>query len=744
MVTVLAVVTAGVSFRAFGQQTAPTSSPAELISHDLESLAATLNDTQAPRDQREDAARRLLSRRSPEARKILNDALVGMNSGASLAVVRALTEDIRPEPALIDPLFAVLGENRSAEFNRASATALANYNDVPAVLLRLVTIVQRNTSPEAVRREAIAALGKLIEKRSAEVLVGILTSPNEQPRIRTAAGEALIDMTGLSEYGQNQSQWAAWWALNSRKSDLEFRGDLLPRRAVRADQTRQRLTDLIDEVRRTYTTRYRTAAAAQQPEILNNYLHSPSPEVRAIGAGIAASEVAGNKPLPAAVRDQLRNLIGDSDPTVRAAVANALAKVNDPASLQPMLTQLAQETDGDVRASIAEALGPINDLQAVPALLRLLSDPSKAAATKAAQALEALGPKIRSDNPELARQTAEALRQALLMRPPGSGNNEVRAAVVDAMTPLRQEQLLDPLYLMLRPRLDESPDIRRRVLKAIGAIGNPQSAPRIATYFEDAEPLVRLWAIRAMGDMPTAAEYAEPLFRRLDPTVEKDTSVQKQAWDVFLPLLPTMSIESLAGYADRLKRDPEKQFLVQKALEDKLRAANDQDALADLWQNMGDTLMAPENNDPHNAAIYFRKALDYRKGVAGTPEVVITRLRDALMKSLLKNKQYRDAVQFAAESIKDNGANLSTMGGAIRNEADRLKDENDLESATQLIAEARNMSPPLADFILAQLEDIETQIKRKLQERGATDAMYSRSSAAAPTTAGSTNVARRQ
>jgi HEAT repeat protein len=741
MVTVLAALAATVPFRAFGQQTTPTTSPAELIRRDLESLATTLNDNQAPRDQREDAARRLLSRQSPEARKILNDALVSMNSGASLAVARALTEDTRPDATMIDPLFAVLGENRSAEFNRASAAALGNYKGVPAVLLRLIAIVQRNTSPEAVRREAIAALGKLVERRSAELLVSVLTSPAEQPRIRTAAAEALADMTGLSEYGQNADQWAAWWALNARKSDAEFRSDLLPRRAVRADQTRQRLTDLIDEVRRTYTTRYRTAAAAQQPEILNNYLHSPNAEVRAIGAGIAASEVAGNKPLPAAVRDQLRNLIGDSDPSVRAAVANALAKVNDPASLQPLLTQLAEESDGDVRASIAEALGPINDLQAVPALLRLLSDPSKAAATKAAQALEALGQKI-SEDPALARQTAEALRQALVMRPPGSGNNEVRAAVVDAMTPLRQEQLLDPLYLMLRPRLDESPDIRRRVLKAIGAIGNPQSAPRIATYFEDAEPLVRLWAIRAMGDMRNAAEYAEPLFRRLDPTVEKDTSVQKQAWDIFLQLLPAMSIENLAGYADRLKRDPEKQFLVQKALEDKLIAANDQDALADLWQNMGDTLMAPENNDPHNAAIYFRKALDYRKSIPGTPEVVITRLRDALMKSLLKNKQYRDAVQFAAESIKDNGANLSTMGGAIRNEADRLKDVNDLEGATQLITEARNMTPPLADFILAQLDDIETQIKRKLQERGATDAMYSRS-AAGPTTADSTVVARR-
>jgi HEAT repeat protein len=716
--TVLAALTATACFRA-DAQTKPTSSPAELIASDLTALSAMLNDPQAPRDQREEAARRLLSRATPESRKILNDALVNLTSGSALAVVRALADDQRPDPELVNPLFAALVENRSSEFTRACAAALANYKDTPNVLARLIGTVQ-HTPPyaEAVRRETISALGKLVDKRAAEVLVGLATSPAEQPRIRLAATDALVDMTGLTEFGQNFDQWAAWWAPNARKSDMEFRNDVLPRRAARNDQIHQRWNDLVEEVRRTYTTRYRTAAAPQQPEILLSYLRSTSPEVRTIGAGIARDEVAGNKPLPASVRDQLRYMIGDSDPAVRLGVANALAKINDPASLAPLLTQLAQESDADVRASLAEALGPINDLQAVPALLRLLSDASKTAATRAAQALELLGPKIRAESPDLAKQTADALRQALAARPPGAANNDVRAAMVDAMTPLKQEQLLqDPLYLMLRPRPDESPDIRRRVLKAIGTIGNPQSAPRIATYLEDDEPLVRLWAVRAMGNMPTAYEYAEPLFRRMDPTVERDASVQDEAWLVFQTVLPALSIERLNSYAARFQSHPQHQFVVQAALEDKLKAANNQPALADLWENMGETLMKPENNDPRNAAVYVRQALDFKKNIPNIQPVVLVRLRENLMRALLRSRQYREAVQFAADSIRENVANTGPMGGYIRAEAERLRDDNDLEGATQLIQETKTMSPPLADPIPAQLADIESQIKRKMQER---------------------------
>ena len=315
---VLATLAACVWPRASAAQTAsPAVAPDAAAKNDLDQLAAVLSDSQSRQEQKDEAARRLVSRQSQGARAILGNALVDLNNPAGqLAAARALQEVAEPDPALINPLFAALGNNR--QLTEAAARALANYKTNPEVLNRLTTIVQRRpAAPESVRREIIRALGSIIEKRAAETLVSVLKNTDETAATQTAAAEALADLTGISDYGQDPQQWAAWWAANVDKSEVEFRNDLLPPRSAKYDQIRQRYNSLTSELETILKAQYQGAPASQRPDVIMRDLKSTEPEVRAVGVVIIRDDALDNKPITAPTKDQLRSMIGDSSASLR-------------------------------------------------------------------------------------------------------------------------------------------------------------------------------------------------------------------------------------------------------------------------------------------------------------------------------------------------------------------------------------------------------------------------------------------
>jgi HEAT repeat protein len=713
LLTAAAVVAAPRASRA--QDNSPADAAA-VAKRDLEQLSAILNDPQARQEQRDEAARRLVSRQSPDARAILANSLGDFNNPAGqLAAARALQDIAQPDPALINPLFAALGNNR--QLTEAAARALANYKTNPEVLTRLTSIVDRRpAAPESVRREIIRALGSIIEKRAALTLVNVLKSSDETAATQTDAAKALADLTGISDFGQDPQQWAQWWAANANKSEADFRNDLLPPRSARYDQIRQRYNALTSELEGILKSQYQTAPAAQHPDIILRYLKSAEPEVRAVGGEIIKDDALDNKPIPAAARDQLRSMIGDSSAKVRIATADALAKLNDAGSLDPLLAQLAQESDGEVRAALAQALAPINDLRAVPALLSLLDDPSYAAARAAAEALESLGPKIR-DDASLSLRTARALRDELNKRVAGPGNAELREALVKAMVPLRQEELLATYYQLLNERSGETAEIRRWALRAIGEIGNPQAAAVVVNALSDRDPRVRLEAVRAIGKVRTAAEYAETLMHRLDTNEEPDQSVRDEAWRVLQSVLPNLTPPQLANFSDRFKDDPQRQLIVLLALRDQLIKLNLEDDLANTRQNIGAVEM--RLNDPKSAAEDFKLALEHKKVQPNPVDgVVLVGLMEDRMKALLLSRQYAEAIAFAAQNIRENPNNQQPMGAAIRQEAARLQGAGSLDDALKLIQEAHKMDPPLATQYRDQLSEIEADIQKRLNQRG--------------------------
>jgi HEAT repeat protein len=684
----------------------PRARAQEAAAEDTSALVRQLNDASPDSEkQRDEAARRIASRTSPEARQAVIHAIRDIgNPSAQLSIAKALTEVPKPDPDAVDPLFALIGSRQ--DLTEYAAKALANYKTQPGVLTRLINFAQARQQPEWVRVPVIRAIGTLVEKRAAQFLIDTTRSGDESQAVVNAAADALVSMTGLTENGRDLQRWERWWQANSEKNDDTFRNDILASRVAPFDQLRARYSALSREVGVLLRDSYLSAPDAQKKDTVLRYLRDTEPEIRAVGARLIFEDKIDARIVPPEVQDELRKMVGDSSTTVRLQVARTLGALNDPAALQPLLAQLTQETDPDVRAAIATALGPIRDLNAVPPLLDVVNDDSFAVARAAADALKELGPKLREENPNLASQTAARLGEVLRKTEGKTGAQELREALVEAMATLHQHDLVGTFARLLNA--GEAIRVRRGALKGLGEIGDPKTADFIVPLLNDPQGAIRLEAVLAMQKTATV-ENADALANRVDQ--DADEGVRAEAWKVFQSLLPQMEPPRLQGFADRFRKDPNQRLLILKQLADKQQKTNDVEGLALTQENIAQVLM--DMNDPKTAAIYYQQALSARENETGTAK---DRLIGNLSNALLQSKQYPEAAKFASDMLKKSGDFQDTIGSAFRTEAERLNKANDPAAALEVVKQAESINPPLAPKYLTQLREVQEEA-RKLADK---------------------------
>lgn len=708
---------AGASPRAVLAQPTPpaaaVSEPAATAEQQVAHLIAVLNNPAVSQEERNEAARRLLQRNSDEARQALRSVLVDVgNRGGQLAVAQALASIPTPLEMFKDPLFALLGSD--TRLTEAGAQALANFKGNTEVLRRLADAANDRRQRTAVRIATIRALGTLVEKRAAEILMNLLTRDAEDAEIRNAAADALVQMTGLRENGRDVQVWQQWWAANADKSDADFKNDLLYSRALRFDQLQIRFMQFRNEVRAQLKLLYQSAPEAQKPDLVVGYLKSPEPEIRMVGAQLVHDDALSARPIPAVARQRLRDMISDSAPEVRLDVARALRVINDAEALAPLLAQLKDEPNPDVRAELAGAIAQIGDLSAVPQLVAQLRDPSYRAAEAAADALRVLAPVIREKDPQMIREVSVELVRTIdtLATVPAASN--LRQAAVEALVPMRDPDMLNVFSRLLRT--GESARVKQEALRGLSELGDPRAADTIAnsTLLDDADPNVRLRAVEALGNTGTFA-HAQRLSERMNVTNEPDAAVRKAAWDGLQKLLPKAPKEQLAQWADRFRDQPDRRLVMLLALRDKLERENDQDQLAVQLQNIGETYMRLDQ--PAKAAPNFRKALEYYRA-RQVRDMVTEGLVRQYMDALLGSRQYQDACKFAEESIRTNPSDQQTMGSKIRVEVERLRDAGNREEAMSLIDQAANMNPPLDARYMNQLKSIREDLQRRAEPPG--------------------------
>ncbi len=690
----LASACAGV--RAESAPGSPTTRSAAVPDSDPSTVLASPSNSSV---QREEAARLLLQQDAPQARQVIQRTLEDASDPqAQLAVARAISTSGLCRGEYLVPLRLMMGNDRV--LTDAAAQALAACRDNPESLRLLINFASARQQREADRLVVIRALGSLTEKPAAEFLISLLLREDDSQRIRNAAADALVEMTGHNENGQDPRLWSAWWNQNSARPEAQWKQELTVHQASRYVAVRQQYLQLAGELQSILTRVYETTPPAQQPALLLTYLRSGHSEIRRIGATVVHSEAMAAQPITAETREQLRSMIADGSRDVRMAVAGALLATNDPAALDPLLKQLAREGDPEVRASLAAPLASIGDLRAVPALRQMLSDPSLSAAAAGAAALRELGPVIREKDPALAMAVAKDLQGALSRVEGGPGAMPLREAIAEAMIPLREPSLIPTFYQFLGE--SGSTRLRWAALRALGELRDPKAADTIARYLEDRESGVRLEAVRSLGKT-SAAEHAELLYRRTSIVEETDPSVRDEAWGVLQGVFAKLPLEQLPVWVQRYAGEASRRVVVLRAMAQRQEAAGDAAHLAVTRQAIGVALM--DLDQPLDASTQFKTALDYFAGQADQ-QMMTEQLVEQYLRSLVRSRSTTQIIEFGSRLLTQRASYQQTLGVVLRNEVRGMVDQKQYADAVSIIQASRRIDPPLATKYADDLDAI--------------------------------------
>jgi HEAT repeat protein len=687
---------------------------------------ATLGDPSAAKESRELAAERLVASHSDQIRPVLVEFL-GHDHGAQLAVAQALGSVYWGDTAFIDPLEALLG-NRDPTLAGAAATALGQYNNNDEVLKRLISAVQSNPSDD-VRAPLVRAIAVFNQKSAAQALIDLLHSDS---RISAAAIDALIDMTGQDDLGHDTRRWEDWWEQNGARPEASFEADIRAQRAAAFERRVARQNHTDDVVSRLLNDLYVAARPEQRQEMLIQYLRSPDPKIRVLGANLLHdSRDEPGRAWPAAMKE-VRGMLGDVSPDVRAAAADALD--NDADSAGAMVSQLAQEPQDSVRVSLIHSLAPLHDPAAIVLMIKFVeSDPSLGVRTEAAEGIRQ-GADVVMKDPQLKHRAIEALRKLLdgAQRP---GTQEARVKAAAALASLRDDSLLELFLKLVGPR--EPVRVRAVAVRALADLPNPTEVVQtIASFLNADEPDIRLAAVQAMGDLPEPRpDYMSNLVERMsDPRGD----IRGAAWAALQNwIAEPMAETDLKALADALRPDPVKQLLVLQKLRDRL--ANDvQNAppgeqrqaaggqLAEQQQNIGDLEM--NLNQPNDAAEQYRAALQYWQSNPDTSPEVIQRLCRDVVAAELEAKNWSEAAGFASSAIKQYSVDMppimEMVGAPFKLKADQLRESSDpgaFEQAMALFDAVDKMDPPLQSIyknaLQSDRQDIETKHAQQATSR---------------------------
>lgn len=207
-------------------------------------------------------------------------------------------------------------------------------------------------------------------------------------------------------------------------------------------------------------------------------LESPAARVRE-----AALRAAGERTRPA-LRARVERMLAD-EPDIAAMAAWALGEFEQKASV-PALRRALAHASPRVRTGAAWALGQVEDPSAAEDLERLVArDGDRRVKLAALQALGSL--ELSRSIPTLARAVE-------------STDAELRYAALEALLDIdHEDEALVPLFL--RFVADRDPDVRVRVIEALGSLGAVEAVPAIKRALEDPNPEVRRAAVEALAEI---------------------------------------------------------------------------------------------------------------------------------------------------------------------------------------------------------------------------------------------------
>ena len=659
----------------------------QLVQENLDHLRAELTSANSTTTIRDEAARRLVSRHTSDADAILTQVLTEPGNAmdpAKLSIARALADAPDPEPRFEERMASLMGNRTVAEGAAAALGRFAATGNLRAQQTLLAT-AQDSALPAAIRDSAIRALGNVVNQTVANTLVGLLNDPRSA--VGLAANDALVEMTGRADLNHNYPGWRQWSAQRQGLNDIAWREQVLQSRSAHQESqlrstngTEAALKAILDKL---YADAQQRKDEAAVKSLILQYLNSGDPTLRANGIDLVNNAFLGGQTYPTIeAHAKIKELVGDSDPTVRQRAAETLAKLNIEGALPVLITQAAQEPDPAVEQVLVASIGQLHDKRAVGFLEQRLNSPAiaLAVASKVADALDL----IAADDADMRAQVAGQLwiaaqRAANSNRPDGV---QLQAIYVQAMGPLSEASYASKYLPLLS---DPHPELRIAAFHAMGELHDPNWAYQMAQKLSnEGSPQVRIAAIEGLGEIGNFESVARAIYDESTVANELEKNVRAKAWDVFQQSLRTaQSASALQYWVDQLQNQPDRQIVVLEAIMNKLQldaqnATDSQkrkdllDNLASYQQTAGKTYMDLKN--PQRAAVLFRQALDHYEppGALIQPNQVTLTLVNQLMKALLDAKEYDQAVRFAREESARNESAFRGLSAAIRNRADEL------------------------------------------------------------------------
>lgn len=237
--------------------------------------------------------------------------------------------------------------------------------------------------------------------------------------------------------------------------------------------------------------------------------------------------------------DALRD---DPAPQVRLAAIDAVGRMGTAEALDA-LEPLTRSADPDLADAAIRAIGHIEGAAPLPMLERYLRAPEtrRRIAAVTAIAARAEPPAIEllqwaaaaDEEPDVAGAAIEGLA-AIAQRPDAQGAGAVRALMALTSEPARREAATDALGRLPPRRIDDvaaglrhaSAVVRRATVDALSRMKHPSASRALESALDDAEPSVRLAAIRELKHLGSrAAERRLMTLARTDP----DAAVRRAA-----------------------------------------------------------------------------------------------------------------------------------------------------------------------------------------------------------------------
>jgi len=218
------------------------------------------------------------------------------------------------------------------------------------------------------------------------------------------------------------------------------------------------------------------------------------------------------------VEPDLINALTDSDDLARWQVVVALESCGSQQAVGPLSLRL-KDSSARVRRTAAGVLAKVGDATVLPLLVAALDDQDWQTRAAAANALAALAEKLDGDRTALANTILAKLKPGdlaliMAMHALGLGNDErALTGLVNALIGNNQEaaicakqaivglRITPVLPLLAKQSRHTNPDVRRRIIVVLGAIGGAAEVPVVVAALGDPVADVQLVAVTALRQL---------------------------------------------------------------------------------------------------------------------------------------------------------------------------------------------------------------------------------------------------